>query len=172
MTSAQKRWEPRELPRVKSVLEAVTLADVAHHARYQPEDGQTFCNIFVWDVTRALLGEAECAPHWVGEGNAPCPMGRGRELSANALCVWLRTAGPTFGWHHAGAAEAHVAAMHGEVALATWENPGGHGHVAVVLPNPNEIRVAQAGKTCFMDGSLTKGFGSKLVNFYVHAMPG
>ena len=172
MTSAQKRWEPRELPRVKSVLEAVTLTDVARHARYQPEDGQTFCNIFVWDVTRALLGPEFEAPHWIGEDGAPCPPFKGRELSANALCVWLRTVGPACGWHCVREFGAGTAANHGEVALATWENPGGHGHVAVVLPNPNEIRIAQAGKTCFADGSLAKGFGSKPVSFYVHAMPG
>ena len=167
-----KRWEPREIAlEHRSVLAAVAAADVENHPRYQPGDGKTWCNLFVWDVTRALLGPGAEAPHWVGEDNAPCAPGKGRELSANALCVWLRTMGPRFGWVHAGAAEARLAVLAGEaVALATWENPGGHGHVAVVLPSAEGIRIAQAGKTCFADGSLARGFGSRPVTFYLHPL--
>ena len=169
--STEKRWEPRDLPRVTSVLEAVALADVEHHERYQPGDGKTYCNIFVWDVTRAVLGPRFEAPHWVGPDNAPCPPFEGRELSANALCIWLAVVGPVLDWRHVSAVEAGIAARHGEVVLATWENPSGHGHVAVVLPGDGNLHIAQAGKTCFANGSLAKGFGSKPVSFFAHALP-
>lgn len=166
--SAEKRWMPRDLGAGLTVAQAVAAADVEHHPRYQPEGSATWCNLFVWDVTRAVLGEAECAPHWIGPDNAPCAPFKGQEASANVLCAWLWLAGPKFGWRRADAAEAHAAAVAGACALATWANLGGHGHVAVVLPEADGIRIAQAGRTCFSNGSLARGFGNKPVTFYVH----
>lgn len=164
---SEKRWLPLKLPRAANVTAAVALLGPAWHPRYQPELGETYCNIFAWDVANLLDVPL---PHWVGQDGAPCEVGRGRELSANGLCLWLNTVGPSYGWAKAGAAEAWAAAQRGALVVATHENPGGHGHIAVVLPHADALRVAQAGKRCFADGPIARGFGSKPVAFFVHAV--
>src|SRR5438067_1564270 len=58
--------------------------DVANNGRYTPNQqgkGETYCNIFLWDVTRALACEV---PHWVDADGNPSAVGIGKELNANA----------------------------------------------------------------------------------------
>jgi hypothetical protein len=161
----QRRWEPRDLPHIndaenrspEALAAVIDSAEVETHPRYQPVGGQTWCNIFLWDVTRALGCEI---PHWVGK--AP----HRRELSANGICLWLRTSQRE--WRRAGAAEALAHAARGGPAVACWENPDGHGHVAVLRPCATEIRIAQAGRVCFADGPLVRGFGSRRPEFWIH----
>lgn len=166
-TVTQRRWEPRALPlsapapRTPEQLAAVIdSADVERHPRYQPGHGATWCNVALWDWTRALGCEI---PHWVGE-----PPHR-RELSANGVCLWLRTIGQHQGWTRATADEAREHAALGGVSVVVWENPDGHGHVAIVRPCEKEVRIAQAGAKCLSDAPLARGFGSRPVVFYVHA---
>jgi hypothetical protein len=54
--------------------------------------------------------------------------------------------------------------------LAAWQNPDGHGHIAVVVPaGPGEgVQVAQAGAVCFGRGPLARGFGERPVRFFIH----
>ena len=166
-TVTQRRWEPRDLPRAAhaprsaaDLAAVIDSADVEHHARYQPGSGETWCNVALWDWTRALGCEI---PHWVGE-----PPHR-HELNANGVCLWLRTTGAREGWTRAGAAEARDHAARGGVAVAVWEDPDGHGHVAILRPCADEIRIAQAGSRCLADAPIARGFGSRPVVFFVHA---
>lgn len=121
----------------------------------------TFCNIFAWDVTRALCAEI---PHWW----------RGRELSANGVHDWLVQHGRTYGWEEGRAVDAVRAANLGAPAVAVWRNPSGSGHIAVVRPSltPSEpMMLAQAGRQNLRRASIAQCFGtSRLheVRFFTH----
>lgn len=51
---------------------------VGNNPRYTPRGGNTSCNIFVWDATRAMGAEI---PHWVDDAGNPIGVGKGRELT-------------------------------------------------------------------------------------------
>lgn len=126
--------------------------------RYRPGRGKTYCNIFSWDVTRALGCEV---PHWAVS----------KELTANDTAKWLSSAvGIRHGWESAAEPVARGYAAAGKPALAVWVNSSGPGHIAVVLPSRGEATyIAQAGAKNFSRGPLADGFGARKVSFYVHA---
>lgn len=133
--------------------------DVERSARYQPTGSATFCNIYVWDATRALGCEI---PHWLENPK--------RELNANAVCDWLEFVGPKAGWQRVAAQEAADRASAGYPVVAAWKNPGiGSGHVAMLLPSDGgELRIAQAGRKNLFDAPIANGFGRHRPRFYVH----
>lgn len=142
-------------PRSPEALEAVVaLAGVATTRRYQPRpypgagNGmQTYCNIFVSDVTRWLGCEV---PHQVG--------GVWQDVRGNA--DWLR--GEHDGWRKSTAAAAQAAADAGRPAVVLWDPPQrSHGHIALLVPSHGEggVWIAQAGASCFSRGRLVHGFG-------------
>jgi peptidoglycan hydrolase-like protein with peptidoglycan-binding domain len=142
---------------------------VGVNPRYAPRGGNTYCNIFVWDVTRAMGAEI---PHWVdGNGNR-VGVGKGRELSANGVCSWLSNHGARHGWRKVSAAEAQAAANQGKPVVSSWLNQGGIGHVGIVRPGEITSRgpaAAQAGGTNFNRGHVADGYGSRPVSYWVHA---
>lgn len=113
--------------------------------------GGTWCNKFIAWVT-AELG----APVPYGEYGTP----------ANAMLAWLEAGNS--GWRRATREEAARYTIHGRLALVGYFNPEGPGHIALVLPHGEPLRIAQAGRSCFNDGPLSDGFGSLPVTFYVH----
>lgn len=162
-----RAWEPLNAPlksreglRTRALYDAVLdQLDVANNPRYARRGGSTWCNIFVWDATRAMGAEV---PHWY----------RGRELDANAMHRWLANEGPAQGWRRVGADEAQAQANLGRPAMATWYNPGGVGHMAMVRPGAVTSRgptTAQAGARNFNHGQLQDGFGHRPAVFWVHA---
>lgn len=125
--------------------------------RYRPRAPLTWCNIFVWDATRALGCEI---PHFVGQRP------HRRELTANGICDWLESTGPGEGWREVDAWDAVREAMRGCPVVLAWKNPGkGSGHVAMMLPNGN---IAQAGRRNLWDAPVEAGFGRQQPLFYVH----
>lgn len=143
--------------------EVIAQFDVAFAPRYQPV---TFCNVFVWDFTRAMGCEV---PHWVKLDGTPATPGQGSELSVNGIVEWLRRHGPEQGWSEVDAAAAKDAANAGRPTLAAWLNSYGHGHIAVVVASPNGLRIAQAGMRCFADEPIEHGFGQLTPIFFTHA---
>ena len=141
------------------------------HPRYKRNaQGYTMCNIFAADVLGYAM-KAPC-PHWVdATTQAPLPIGPNAlpiqqknraELSGNGICKWLQTVGvSTYGWKVCTPAQACVEASKGNPTTVTWLNPTGIGHIGVIRPStfPN-IRLAQAGGSNFVDGSIGNGFGS------------
>lgn len=118
---------------------------VAHNPRYTPRGGNTYCNIFVWDVTRAMGAEV---PHWVNASGTPVGVGQGRELNANATNDWFHQHGARHGWRQVSAEEAQRMANAGHPSVASWKNPNGIGHIAIVRPGEINSRgpaIAQAG---------------------------
>ena len=145
--------------------------DLTTSERYRPGDGKTWCNIWLWDVTRALYCEV---PHWVDAGlGATTPGARGSsETTANLLTlVWMPRRGLRAGWCRAGAEEAQRTADAGRPAVALWANPKGPGHVALLVPRADweeGVQIAQAGAECFEHGAFARGFGGRQVDFWVH----
>lgn len=135
---------------------------VGNNPRYLP-DANTYCNIFAWDVSRAMGAEI---PHWVDNaGHIAAPGApHAHEININGGVNWMRSQGVNqFGFHSATPAEAQNAANQGKLAVVMWKNTGsGHGHVAVVRPGTLTAggpEIAQAGRHNFNDGHVVNGFG-------------
>jgi type IV secretory pathway VirJ component len=126
------------------------------YRRNQQGKGETYCNIFVWDVTRAMGAEI---PHWVDQNNDPSVLGEGIELDANDVIQWLQSQG---GWKKVDSERAQDLANQGYPVVATWLNPGGIGYIAVVRPGQYSFTegptIAQAGETNFNQGTVAQGF--------------
>lgn len=154
-------------------LAAVKQFEVETNPRYErghanPGVGkETYCNIFLWDVTVAMSCEVA---HWVDPATGvEVPKGKGMELSANGVCDWFATHALKFGWMQCGKAKAMERASMGLPTVVLWKNPGGIGHVAVVLPGADFCHIAQAGANNFFDKDLSKGFGGiTSLLFYTH----
>jgi len=151
----------------ETLMAVVAQFGVSYRQRYQPrrdEQGRllTYCNVFASDVTDALGAPI---PHWVDAAGAPCEVGKGSELGANATCQWLDVHGSLYGWQRLESAEQAAAlAQLGRPTVACWHNPepGHSGHIAVVVPPMGDdqgLHVAQAGLHNFSYGSLAQGFG-------------
>lgn len=158
-----------------SYLDVANQFDVEHTKRYQPDSLHTYCNIALWDITSAMSAEV---PHWVDLiTGAPCPMGHGAELSANATVDWLAKYGATYGWTPCTVDEARANASAGCPTIAVWKNPlpGHSGHVVSIMPDdtanfPNSPMITQAGAHNYFYVPLAKGFGTEIQpTFYKHA---
>ncbi len=111
---------------------------VSVNPRYAQRDSNgdgitdTFCNIFVSDVTRAMGAEI---PHWANmTTGAPTGVGSGTELGANRTVDWMMSFGANYGWRHVTAQQAQDNANQGKPAVVLWRNPNGPGHEQVVRP--------------------------------------
>jgi hypothetical protein len=136
--------------------------DVTHRKRYQtaknPKTGKwdTFCNIFVQDVTTVVHGRLGI-PHWIYN------LGK-VELGALDSIHWLRQEGSAIGWEPLDWAAARNSANEGRIVVVTWVNPDSShsSHMAIILPSidSQEILIAQAGQNNLFGGRLSQGFGN------------
>ncbi len=144
--------------------------DVVNNVRYKPSKlgfGETYCNIFLWDCTKAL----ECEiPHWVDTFGNRVDVGKGKENNANALVDWLIGKGfNDLGWMAVSDNTAIKRASYGFPTVVVWKNPGGIGHVAMVMPSTSGVRISQAGGTNLYDSELVHGFGHiQPLKFFTH----
>ena len=143
---------------------------VGSNPRYRPRGGNTYCNIFVWDATRAMGAEI---PHWVDQQGNPARVGApgAWEMDANDTNRWLNRQGAAAGWRRVSASEAQRHANSGAPAVASWKNPGGIGHIGMVRPGEINSRgpaMAQAGSRNFNDGHVADGFGRRPVEYWIH----
>lgn len=166
--------------------------DVVNQERYRPGRNQTtYCNIYVWDVTRAMGVEIA---HWINTETGqiaradeireaykrgyPGSTGKYRELDANGMTRWLREQGQEYGWVRVTAEQAQAAANLGIPAIAALEKPGGIGHMAMVRPGEYHPTlgptIAQAGSRNFTTGTAAEGFGQNnlhRVEYYIYQGP-
>ncbi len=140
----------------------------------------TYCNIFLWDVTKAMGAEI---PHYVDpqtlEARAYPDVSGAKELNANGIYDWLGTKGADYGWVQVTPEQAQQYANQGLPVVTAWKNPeGGHGHVQVVCPSEDGtyqasrgVTVAQAGRTLTGYTPITKIYSERLkdVVYYAHA---
>lgn len=140
--------------------------------------GDTYCNIFVWDVTKAMGAEV---PHYINaQTGAPSVQGAegAMETNANQVNDWLNTHGPAYGWTKVSAEEAQSYANAGMPAITSWKNPSGHGHLQVVSPSANGsydpvrgVTIAQAGRQLKNYDYITSVYGANTlpeVEYFVH----
>ncbi len=160
---------------------------VDESARYEPGTA-TYCNIFVWDVTRAMGAEI---PHYVSKGDQAgastvdelgqftAPANQLQELNVNRTVAWLAHAGQENGWRRVDARMAQDMANGGHPAVAIWPNPNAEkpGHIATVRPgslplSPSGVAIAQAGRLVLDADHLDTGFNDpklqKAVQYWYH----
>lgn len=130
------------------------------------QDGirETWCNLYVSDVTRAMGCEV---PRRV----------LGRYQRANDMVHWLTQQGFTQGWRRATQAEARRLADLGRPVVAGWDSlTSAPGHVAIVLPRRAGTQrptteVTQAGAQNWGRVDLGLAFGKhrlSAVQFFSH----
>ncbi|MPZ48209.1 MAG: hypothetical protein GEU75_02665 [Dehalococcoidia bacterium] len=123
--------------------------EVESNQRYRKNrqgHNETYCNIFVWDVTRAMGAEI---PHWVDDAGDPAVALTGRETTANDAVSWLTMHGERFGWREVDMLTAQELANMGQPVVAVWLNNASAGHMAVVRPGQLSEQgptMAQAGE--------------------------
>ena len=142
-------------------------------ARYAPNDGETFCNIFVWDVCRAM---GTVLPQYYTEDLMPAEMDNYYYTgSANVRACFLEVRGREYGWKEVDTKTAQARADEGYPTIAVWKNSSAEadengvcahrpsGHIMVVRPSPTGVPyrrakgpfIAQAGETNTMIANLS-----------------
>ncbi|MEX1307671.1 MAG: hypothetical protein AB1Z19_04010 [Eubacteriales bacterium] len=162
----------------RQYAQVINQFDVEKNKRYAPCGDKTYCNIFVWDVTRAMGAEI---PHYFNVKNgAPKAYGDSdaNQMSANGMCNWLKKHGQDYGWHRVSASKAQSLANQGKPVVTAWKNNGGKGHVQMVCPSADGrynaargVTVAQAGSTLSRYTPITSIFKKSLpeVVYYAHS---
>jgi len=151
--------------RYENVINQFAAGKNPRYAQKRDANGKiksTYCNIFCWDVTRAMGAEI---PHWVNAAGEPVGVGKGNELNANATYDWLHKHGARYGWRKlSGQAEAQQLANLGHPVIAAFKKPGGIGHVSVIRPGTltaEGAAMAQAGAKNFNQGRFHHVFARK-----------
>lgn len=139
----------------------------------------TYCNIFVWDVTKAMGAEI---PHYY-DPNTGAPMqypnvDGGLQMTANRMHDWLFEHGEEYGWYQVSPEQAQVMANQGRPAVTVLRNNnGGHGHVQVVCPSNDlsydekrGVTIAQAGRKLTSYQPITQSYRASLpkVVYFAH----
>jgi hypothetical protein len=161
--------------------------DVQYNPRYaiwynpNTHKYDTYCNIFAWDVTRAMGAEI---PHWEdSSGNrmddhTGFEMGAGNQLGdathgiGMGMLTWLRTYGNSFGWTKLSTASAAQSwANSGKPVIVIGNGGDNLGHVAIVRPGTVDPTLgpatAQAGATNFDNKHVYNGFVGNTQASYV-----
>ncbi|MCL1975926.1 MAG: hypothetical protein FWG61_07195 [Firmicutes bacterium] len=183
-------WLPNTLPSVtntgnrspQTLNRLISQFKVESNERYRPNrNGNTYCNIFVWDVTRALGCEI---PHYIdkesGDPRYYPNVKNAYELDANGVCDWLIRRGEDQGWRMVTAAEAQKYANAGYPVVSAWQNKsGGAGHVQIVCPSKDGeynqslgVTVAQAGIRNYSYAHIKETMSVDKIpqtRYYVHA---
>lgn len=137
------------------------------HERYQPKPEGTKCNIFAWDVTRALACEV---PQRELVNN------RLVQLNANGMFEWLvGPRGREHRWMEVTEQVARARADAGFPVVVAQRNLGGPGHMAVGRPAPAEAEqdgrlwIAQAGGRNLRLARVNETFLPRVpVRFFFH----
>ena len=146
--------------------------------RYRPgRNGFTWCNIFVWDATRAMGAEI---PFFIDPATgAPMqyPNTRGaQQQTAWRMEVWLENHGAAHGWREVGSEEAQRHANSGRPAMTT---AGRLEHVQMVVPSASGgydpvrgVAIAQAGRIVsnymYITGIYSPNAMRNYVRYWVH----
>lgn len=162
----------------RQVIDQFAVETNPRYAVNKKGHGDTYCNIFMWDVTSAMGAEI---PHWVdAQTGAPrtYPDTKGaREMSANSIYNWLHEQGNNYGWFEVTPEQAQALANQGRPVVTAFKKTG-HGHVQVVCPSEdgqyNEKRgvtIAQAGRHLSSYKPITSVYNASLpkVKYYAHA---
>jgi hypothetical protein len=138
----------------QTILDAVAVVDPGHNPDLQPgaNGGADWCNKALYLMLDDL--------------GVPMPA----DTLANNQISYMASGAD--GWYAVSSPDdAQALALQGQVVVAAYYNPGGHGHVALVLPiATSPMQIAQAGAATFNQGSLQNGFGLLIKPlFFAHA---
>ncbi len=185
-------WKPSNPPLTNTAenrnaneyAKVINQFDVENNGRYKVNKqgkGDTYCNIFVWDVTKAMGAEI---PHYYKKTTGEPVSYENRkaenasEMTANAMMDWMLKDGEKYGWKQVSAAQAQMYANQGRPAVTVWKNENGkHGHVQVVRPSETPydadkgVKIAQAGRLLYNETYSGKIYGKntlKNVKYFVH----
>lgn len=160
---------------VQKIKDLIHSMNVTGNSRYLPKNGDTYCNIFAMDFCKKMGIPLPEYLDWNKDGRID------DYLNANESISWLNGSynkggvqtGPQLGWKTVTADQAAQYASEGKVVVAGWINPDARlpGHMAIVRPESTagNIQIAQAGGSNFEKGSVTKGFGSRNVSYFVYS---
>jgi len=153
--------------------------DVEKSERYRPgREGNTYCNIYVWDVTRAMGAEL---PYYTnpttGEPMYYPDIKGAKYMGAIAMETWLEKHGPTHGWFEV---DAQTAQMHANMGRPAVTSAGDLGHVQMVIPSKDGkfdpvrgVAIAQAGRIVSNYMHISGIYGANSLNnkvrYWVHA---
>ena len=141
--------------------------------RYRPyRNGYTYCNIYMWDVTKAMGAEI---PHYIdpatGEPREYPDVKGAMEMNARATDDWLMKYGDKYGWIHVDPETAQRYANEGKPAVTTG---GTLDHVQVVCPSANGeydpvrgVTVAQAGSIVTSYRYIKELYSSSALNNHI-----
>jgi len=146
--------------------------------RYRPgRQGYTFCNVYVWDVTRAMGATVPYYSDPVTGAPREYPAGRDAKVNgAIAMDGWLRKYGQYYGWREVTPEEAQMHANQGKPAVTA---AGDIGHVQMIVPSEDGsydpirgVTIAQAGSKVSNYTHISSIYGSKTrnekVSYWVH----
>jgi len=153
--------------------------DVETSERYRPgREGNTYCNIYVWDVTRAMGAEL---PYYTNPTTGEpmyYPDTKGAKyMGAIAMDAWLDKYGAQYGWHEVDARTAQMQANMGRPVVTT---SGQRGHVQMVVPSKDGtydpvrgVTIAQAGRIVTNYRHISGIYGANTLNteirYWAHA---
>lgn len=145
---------------------------VETNPRYKVTNGNTWCNIFAWDVMYAM-GLSSDFSNWIDKNQKPCASGSGSELNANATYNWLATKGSSYGWTSVSAYDAQQKANNGYPTIAVYYNKSGHGHVMVVRPETSTYKYKTNSPVIAQAGSSNKNYSNvstslSPIKYYYH----
>jgi hypothetical protein len=162
--------------------------DVENAIRYQKNNGETFSNIFVWDVMRAM---GVILPHYFDQFMMPSNENKYVYIgSENIRAHFLAVRGGEYGWKEVKPKIAQLRANQGYPTIGVWVNGDldiveqvppdkPRGHMMVVRPSPTGTGyertkgpyISQAGKinTMILNVSDVLGvFKMSNVTYYTH----
>ena len=162
----------------RQVIDQFNVENNPRYAVNKKGTGDTYCNIFLWDVTSAMGAEI---PHYI---DAKTSMPRtypnvsgARALNANGIHKWLMQHGKAHGWVQVTAEQAQAYANQGRPAVTAWKNADSRGHAQVVCPsndgrynNARGVTIAQAGRKLTSYSPMTRIYSSRLkdVVYFAH----
>lgn len=147
-----------------AILKTLKVLNFENGQRYSPKGNKTFCNIAMWDGTKALGCEI---PHYYNpETGHKTKFGVGKEMSANDIQGWMDSFGKENGWEKVSGTQAIIDAANGLPVLIVYTNPNYNksGHVAFFLDGNYVI---QAGAKCGIF-SVIEIFGNLPFTLYTH----
>lgn len=135
--------------------------NVELNPRYQPNQrgyGDTYCNIFCWDVTSAMGAEVP----YLTDRDTGEPLseetGNAKRMNANSMCEWLNTYGSRYGWYEVTAEQAQALANQGKPVVTAKSNPTGHGHMQIVSPSEDGLYDPERGVALAQAGGKLRNY--------------
>jgi len=170
----------RSAQRYTNVIAQFSVETSRRYAVNKKGTGDTYCNIFVWDVTSAM--GAQIPYYYDPKTGAPMtyPDVKGAMyMSANRMYNWLHQHGARYGWHEVSAEQAQMLANQGKPVVASLKRTGMSGHVQMVCPSKDGVydpkrgvTIAQAGRNLTSYRAITSIYSKSSlgrVKYFAHA---